>query len=83
MKKSFTEFIKPQLVMFIAFVLSMTAAYLLVAHFQHTILRAWIGATTQTSQLELNDEVAAITPTYAANQTVAGDDTCSCPFCCS
>ncbi|MCA1806895.1 MAG: hypothetical protein LC687_03395 [Actinobacteria bacterium] len=82
MKKSFSESIKPQFTMFIAFVVSMMVAYLLVAHFQHTILRAWIGTTTQTSQSEFNDEVAAATPTYASNQTATGDDVCGCAFCC-
>lgn len=78
MKKNFLQTLAPHVSMFIAFVVAMATAYLLVSHFQHTLLRAWIGSTTEVSQ---GEEVTA-NPTYALNDTQTVDEGCGCPFCC-
>lgn len=69
--------IVPTASLLISFITAAVAAYLLVAHFQHTILQAWTSSTV-TSQVSA-DEVA-----IAGNATSEqdGDFVCGCPFCC-
>ncbi len=67
----------PTASLLISFVTAAVVAYLLVAHFQHTILQAWTNSTV-TSQVSA-DEVAVATN---APSESSGDFVCGCPFCC-
>lgn len=84
MKKiSYKSFI-PSASLVISFIVAAVASYLLVSHFQHTILRAWLGAPAYGEQsMLLESDVVAETPTYIAYDDVEADEGCGCPSCCA
>jgi hypothetical protein len=84
MKKiSYKSFI-PSASLVISFIVAAAASYLLVSHFQHTILRAWLGTPDYGEQsFLLENEVLAQTPTYVAYDDAEADEGCSCPSCCA
>jgi len=59
-----------------SFVIAAVAAYLLVSHFQHTILQAW----SSTPLISETDETAAVT---TPSQEQTADQGCGCPSCCA
>ena len=69
----------PSLSLIASFAIAAVAAYMLVAHFQHTILQAWFGASSsEVNQVQVNQVASA---TVASEQD--GDPVCGCPLCCA
>ncbi len=63
-----------------SFMVAAIASYLLVAHFQHTVLQAWVSVSGDSSQLNTTDGSTVAT---AGVEEQPADFVCGCPFCCS
>lgn len=81
MKHTIAHFLSAQLTFIVGFAVSAVVAFLLVSHFQHTILQAWIGvggvSSSQVDQTELVDTA------YASIPDASQDLGCGCALCCS
>ncbi len=76
--QKFVPFV-PWLSLAASFVAAAVASYILVAHFQHTILSASIGSSSVL--VEVDDTIAG---DIVANTQPDEDNAflCGCPFCC-
>lgn len=82
MKQTFLQLLSKNSSFIIGFLLSAVAAFLLVSHFQHTILQAWFGiGSNQASQ---SGQVDATSIAYADSVEAPPQDLgCGCALCCS
>jgi hypothetical protein len=67
-----------------SFLLAAVTAYLLVSHFQHTVLQAWFNSslTSQADTENYSSNDIAGTPTYVYYDEQSADEGCGCPSCC-
>jgi hypothetical protein len=63
-----------------SFVAAAVASYILVAHFQHTILAAWTSSSTPSSQALVDEATGEVAVSSQSDQM--NDFICGCPFCC-
>lgn len=68
----------PWLSLAASFVAAAVASYVLVAHFQHSILSASIGSSSQVVVDDVPSQDVAINTQPDADN----DFLCGCPFCC-
>lgn len=82
MKHKITQFFSVNLSFIVGFAMSAAVAFLLVSHFQHTILQTWFGMrSNQASQFS---QVDAMSIAYADSAVAPSQDLgCGCALCCS
>ena len=63
-----------------SFVAAAVASYILVAHFQHTIIAAVVEPSSTSSPAYLDDATEEVAASGQSDQV--DDFICGCPFCC-